>query len=323
LFRMACSCVGLGSLISIILLNVSRSQSLSALNLALAVTSVGLECWQDALCVIDAYVGVRSAVVCQLSSDANMADPCGSDSLTVHRNFFVVSNGNASFVALTPDDFYDDEQPPDLAAYAVNTTTNCLVPQQDGVLGDPSLPLVVYAYDQLYVNISSFAVLNFSKEEIEITAMSQEFSVTLIIVCAACCMLALLIRLVMYISQNRPWRQIAVPMRRVDPIPLPNAALGDKMHIVPVFATCEGAQFVCLPLDCPVCLQRLIQPVVTECDHIFCKACIIGLLVSMQIADQYLCPLCRRHCCVSNTLEISRDLQSLESVESSSESEQI
>ncbi|XP_040564518.1 E3 ubiquitin-protein ligase rnf146 [Lepeophtheirus salmonis] len=43
------------------------------------------------------------------------------------------------------------------------------------------------------------------------------------------------------------------------------------------------------PLECPVCLQKAVQPIKLPCNHIFCFLCVKGASAQNQA-----CPMCRR-----------------------------
>ncbi|XP_053502546.1 tripartite motif-containing protein 16-like isoform X2 [Ictalurus furcatus] len=46
--------------------------------------------------------------------------------------------------------------------------------------------------------------------------------------------------------------------------------------------------------SCPVCLDRLKDPVTTTCGHNFCKVCIIGFWDQEDVKGVYSCPRCRK-----------------------------
>ncbi|XP_054980261.1 E3 ubiquitin-protein ligase TRIM38-like [Sorex araneus] len=51
---------------------------------------------------------------------------------------------------------------------------------------------------------------------------------------------------------------------------------------------------------CPICLELMTEPVMTECGHIYCRACIMNNLENQQqrspSQDNFHCPICRAQC---------------------------
>ena len=43
--------------------------------------------------------------------------------------------------------------------------------------------------------------------------------------------------------------------------------------------------------ECSVCLDSLVEPVITRCAHVFCEQCIMDVITSDNFAPN--CPLCR------------------------------
>ena len=43
--------------------------------------------------------------------------------------------------------------------------------------------------------------------------------------------------------------------------------------------------------ECSVCLDSLVEPVITRCAHVFCQQCIMDVIASENFAPN--CPLCR------------------------------
>ncbi len=43
--------------------------------------------------------------------------------------------------------------------------------------------------------------------------------------------------------------------------------------------------------ECSVCLDSLVEPVITRCAHVFCQQCIMDVMTSDNLAPR--CPLCR------------------------------
>lgn len=43
--------------------------------------------------------------------------------------------------------------------------------------------------------------------------------------------------------------------------------------------------------ECSVCLDSLVEPVITRCAHVFCQQCIMDVVTSESLAPH--CPLCR------------------------------
>ena len=43
--------------------------------------------------------------------------------------------------------------------------------------------------------------------------------------------------------------------------------------------------------ECSVCLDSLVEPVITRCAHAFCQQCIMDVMTSENLAPR--CPLCR------------------------------
>lgn len=48
------------------------------------------------------------------------------------------------------------------------------------------------------------------------------------------------------------------------------------------------------PIQCPVCLNNITYPVVTNCDHTFCAECVLAYWRADRWPRACRCPVCRR-----------------------------
>jgi SNF2 family DNA or RNA helicase len=64
----------------------------------------------------------------------------------------------------------------------------------------------------------------------------------------------------------------------------------------------ENNQSVERKMECPVCLDKISNPVITPCSHIFCSPC---LLQSLAYFDNNKCPVCREPCTKKDVVPLS------------------
>ena len=56
-------------------------------------------------------------------------------------------------------------------------------------------------------------------------------------------------------------------------------------------------------LQCPVCLEMLVNPARTKCGHIFCTACIEDWVAKRVNRGRVACPFCQLQGVTNRTLE--------------------
>ncbi|XP_054985165.1 E3 ubiquitin-protein ligase TRIM38-like [Sorex araneus] len=65
---------------------------------------------------------------------------------------------------------------------------------------------------------------------------------------------------------------------------------------------------------CPICLELMTEPVMTECGHIYCRACIMKNLENQQqrspSQENFHCPICRAQC-QRESIRPSKQLESI------------
>ncbi|PFX35045.1 helicase-like transcription factor [Stylophora pistillata] len=70
--------------------------------------------------------------------------------------------------------------------------------------------------------------------------------------------------------------------------------------------------------ECSVCLESLVEPVITRCAHAFCQQCIMDVMTSENLAPR--CPLCRAPLNVNELIKVSeKKKQKLPSAKKTSE----
>ena len=55
--------------------------------------------------------------------------------------------------------------------------------------------------------------------------------------------------------------------------------------------------------ECPLCLGKFMNPIVTLCGHIFCGHCLHKWALQSH-GDEFLCPICRNHNKLSRVIPI-------------------
>ena len=57
--------------------------------------------------------------------------------------------------------------------------------------------------------------------------------------------------------------------------------------------------------ECPICLQQLEAPCITQCEHIFCSDCFVRALKQGEVHHRRQCPYCRSPVSLFSTIEVS------------------
>ena len=60
--------------------------------------------------------------------------------------------------------------------------------------------------------------------------------------------------------------------------------------------------------SCPICLNILIEPVKTSCNHKFCQICLEELIENSTDESEYKCPMCREIILKSYDLKVDQNL---------------
>uniref|UniRef100_A0A1X7VQ10 RING-type domain-containing protein n=1 Tax=Amphimedon queenslandica TaxID=400682 RepID=A0A1X7VQ10_AMPQE len=59
-------------------------------------------------------------------------------------------------------------------------------------------------------------------------------------------------------------------------------------------------------LQCPICLEQLKNPCLTQCLHQFCRECIQTVISTTTAANKPKCPLCKEQICKRGLTDSSR-----------------